>query len=79
MNKIEIEKKYREELQFQIKHWKDRAMTSEKYLRLVLTQFPEVNAFISDKAKCDVKDSNIQCKNCDCWKKNQPKEETNEP
>lgn len=77
---IDIERKYREELQFQIKHWRERASIAEKYLRMLMQEIPGAQAFIVDKAKCDVKDANVQCKSCNCWKKQEQKEPfTDEP
>lgn len=79
MTNAEIERKYREELQFQIKHWRERATTSEKYLRMILDEFPEANAYLVDKAKCDVKRADVRCKNCSCWKKDEKEAPVNEP
>lgn len=79
MTNTEIERKYREELQSQIKQWRERAMISEKYLRMVLGEFPEANAYILDKAKCNTERADVQCRNCTCWKSKQRERPTNEP
>lgn len=79
MNSNENEREYRKELQYQIDHWKNRAQTAEKFLRMLMNEFPEANAMVLDRAKCDIDNSDVRCRGCNCWKSKQKEKPTNDP
>lgn len=72
MNELELEKAHRRELNHMMNYWKDRALAAEKNIR-IMTEMPGLEAFFTNRIKCESEVKEIKCSNCTCWKS---KEET---
>lgn len=78
MTEEEIELAHKRELRDMLRYWKNRALQSEKMLKIV-SEIPNVALFLQERMKCESKNVDIKCSKCNCWKSKEIERATNEP
>lgn len=78
MTEEELELAHKRELRDMLRYWKNRALQSERMLKIV-SEIPNVTLHLQEKMKCESKNSEVKCSTCNCWKNEQFEKVSNEP